>query len=112
MMDCTNTFIYIGLIAIATFFKWNQGFIRLRNASVTSWVFDCWTSSEIQGKIGKKKAKPSQTFDEVCSVPVGVVLGGAAVSAAHADLPPGGQLHVRGPGLAPAAHSNISNIEQ
>ena len=57
-------------------------------------------------------AKSSQTFVGVHSVPGGVVLGGAAVSAAHADLPPGGQLHVRGPGLAPAAQNNISNIEQ
>ena len=45
-----------------------------------------------------------------CTVPVGVVLGGAAVSAAHADLPPGGQLHVRGPGLAPAAHSIVTLV--
>ena len=60
--------------------------------------------------MAKKKAKPSQTFDEVCSVPVGVVLGGAAVSAAHADLPPGGQLHVRGPGLAPAAHNIVTLV--
>ena len=64
-----------------------------------------------KARLAKKKPKPSQTFDEVCSVPVGVVLGGAAVSAAHADLPPGGQLHVRGPGLAPAAHIiTISNV--
>ena len=59
-----------------------------------------------------KMTKSSQTFDVVRSVPVCVVLGGAAVSAAHADLPPGGQLHVRGPGLAPAAQNNISKIEQ
>ena len=78
-MDCTNTFIYMGLIAIATFFKWIQGFIRLRNASVTSWVFDPYHKFRNPRQGWKKMTKSSQTFDGVRSVPVGVMLGGAAV---------------------------------